>query len=345
MKTTTFSQDDLLFLLQQRNLVYNYNFLNFSNRGDAITADEYGHPDGWLYSYSGSGAAIGLDSDTGACRIVKSSDDSKMTFQQMISEFPNWQFTLRDQKVSSCVEITNNWTDTFEIIVELSDGKTSSVISREVKASSTEHIQLSHEVNTNATKLLYSIYCSTPNAQILINKAYANIGDEALDSLRCMVEGFIGERKQYVSTKTAPCTELSLCEESKKLSEYEGSYTRLSSFLNGAFGGDMTDSYLPDMRGYFSRVWDNGAGVDMNAADRTALGEGSITGDNVGTVEEDIFKEHKHKLKFVLTPIAWEKGSPVKGLNDGSSETELAGEGNKETRPKNIAELYTIKWA
>lgn len=342
---TTLNTEDLFFLLQQRNLVYNYNFINFSNRGDAVTPDEYGHPDGWLYTNDGSGAAIGLDESTGACRIKKSSDDSEMVFSQMISEFPNWQFILRGEKVSSTVEVTNNWTDTFEIVVELSDGKTSSVISREVKSSTTEKIELSHNVNSHASNLKYTITCSTPNAEILIHKAYANIGDSALDSLRCMVEGFIGERKQYVSTNTPPTTELSLCEESKKLSEYEGSYTRLSSYLNGAFGGDMADSYLPDVRGYFSRAWDHGAGLDTNAADRAALGEGSITGDNVGTVEEDIFKEHKHQLKFVLTPIAWEKGSPVKALNDGSSETELAGEGDKETRPKNVAELYTMKWA
>ena len=201
-------------------------------------------------------------------------------------------------------------------------------------------------LNTNASKLVLVIKSSTENAEILIQKAYANIGNFALESLPCIINGFIGERKQYLSTEVAPTTEISLCEPTKKLSEYSGSYTRLSSFLNGKFGGDMSDSFLPDMRGYFSRSWDNGAGVDTSANDRKALGNGDIEGDHVGTEESDIFKEHQHDLKYKTTPITFQSGSPSYGLDiTTTSTTELAGKGNEETRPKNIAELYTMKWA
>ncbi|WP_298513145.1 hypothetical protein [uncultured Kordia sp.] len=347
MKTNaTFISDDTLEVLQQKNLVYNYNFLNFSNRGTAITPDEYGHPDGWIYKASGSGAMIGLDESLGACRIKKSADDSEVILQQNISEFPRWEQTLKNKTISAEIVITNQWTDAFEITVELSDGVTTSSTSNNISSDQTNTIRLQHKFDSNATTLVLAIRSSTQNAEILIQKAYANIGNFAMEALPCMVNGFIGERKQYLSTETAPATEISLCEATKKLSEYNGSYTRLSSFLNGRFGGDMEDSFLPDMRGYFSRVWDNGAKTDPNADERLALGEGTVEGDHVGTVEEDIFEQHTHELKYDTVSIFYEKGSPTYGLDiTKTSETEVAGKDNRETRPKNISELYTMKWA
>jgi hypothetical protein len=66
------SNDDLLFAMQQRNLVYNYNFLNYSNKViDTIVT--YGHPDGWIYQDSGTNGFIGFDPSSNSCLIKKSS--------------------------------------------------------------------------------------------------------------------------------------------------------------------------------------------------------------------------------------------------------------------------------
>lgn len=48
---------------------------------------------------------------------------------------------------------------------------------------------------------------------------------------------------------------------------------------------------LPDDRGRFIRAWDNGAGVDPDAASRTDRGDGT-TGDNVGTLQDHALETH-----------------------------------------------------
>lgn len=50
---------------------------------------------------------------------------------------------------------------------------------------------------------------------------------------------------------------------------------------------------LPDLRGFFLRGQDHGAGVDPDAGTRFDRGDGT-TGDNVGTKQGDEFKEHTH---------------------------------------------------
>ncbi|RZF91249.1 hypothetical protein EXT42_14195 [Pseudoalteromonas sp. CO302Y] len=76
-------------------------------------------------------------------------------------------------------------------------------------------------------------------------------------------------------------------------------------------------------------------------------GDSNNTGDLVGTTEPDIFKEHQHTITFkpvnMLNP---EKGAPAYGVNPtASTQTQITTEGDLETRPINIAELFTIKWA
>jgi len=96
------------------------------------------------------------------------------------------------------------------------------------------------------------------------------------------------------------------------------------------------------MSGYFSRAWDNGANIDPDASTRTALGNGKVTGDNVGTVEQDQFKQHLHSLNITNSTVAPGPSTPVPVIGPGSSKTQDTG--GSETRGVNIAELYTIKW-
>ncbi|MBJ6369276.1 hypothetical protein [Snuella sedimenti] len=338
----TLNNEDLLFAMQQRNLVYNYNFLNYSNK-IVNTAVTYGHPDGWVYQDQGTDGLISFDPTSNSCMIKKSKGDDVMTFTQAINEFPRWTDLILGKTVSASAVIEVPGTLSCEVIFSLSDGKNISSKSVYFDAGETKEINISLDVSQQASGLIVSIESSTSEVVLYIYKVYANVGKVALESLPCIVEGTIGERKQYMSTDIPPAVELSLCNESVELS---GAYTRLNSFLNGKFGiGQNGNSLLPDMRGYFSRAWDNGATIDPDAANRTALGKGTVTGDNVGTVEEDEFKEHTHQLQFDLSgQIPAGTASPLASINKAlTSDTEKTG--GAETRGKNISELYTMKWA
>ncbi|AUP80211.1 hypothetical protein [Flavivirga eckloniae] len=338
----TLNNEDLLFAMQQRNLVYNYNFLNYSNK-TVDSAVTYGHPDGWVYQDAGTGGLVSFDPTTNSCILKKSSGNDLMTFSQAISEFPRWEDTLQGKTVSATTVIEVPGNSGCEVTFSLSDGKGTSSKSVYFDAGETKEIDISIDVNEKATNLVVAIESSTSEIVLYVHKVYANVGNIALENLACMVEGTIGVRKQYVSTDIPPAVELSLCTASIELSD---AYTRLNSYLNGKFGvGSNGNSLLPDMRGYFSRAWDNGAKTDPDAANRTALGKGTVTGDNVGTVEEDEFKAHTHGLQFDLSgQIPAGTAASLASINKAlTSNTESTG--GAETRGKNISELYTMKWA
>jgi hypothetical protein len=73
-------------------------------------------------------------------------------------------------------------------------------------------------------------------------------------------------------------------------------YSGLFAAIGEVFGvGDSSTTFnLPDLRGQFIRGWDHGAATDPNAATRTDSGDGSTTGDHVGTNQADGFKAHTH---------------------------------------------------
>jgi len=116
-------------------------------------------------------------------------------------------------------------------------------------------------------------------------------------------------------------------------------YADLFTAVGEVFGvGDGSTTFnLPDLRGQFIRGWDNGAGVDPEAATRLDSGDGSTTGDHVGTTQNDDFKSHTHTGGIV-------SGSTIaSGANFfASGASGLAG--GTETRPKNVYMMYCIKY-
>lgn len=72
-------------------------------------------------------------------------------------------------------------------------------------------------------------------------------------------------------------------------------YADLFNVIGTAFGtASGTTFNLPDFQGRFLRGRDNSAGRDPDAASRTAQNTGGATGDNVGSVQGDELKTHKH---------------------------------------------------
>lgn len=339
------SINDMLHAMQQQNLVYNHDFLYYSNKEGNVV--KYNHPDGWGYEDTGANGKISFDEGTNSCLIQKSTDDSKMAFSQIISEFPRWKDKLLGKKVTACAVIINPEAaaTTFELTFSITDGVSISSKTFLYKAGEKKAINLELNVNEKATKLEVNITCSTPKAIIYVNKVYANVGVIALENLPCIVQGVIGERKQYIATENAPAEELSLC---NAIIELSTNYTRLRSVLNNRFGvnSENGNPYLVNMAGYFSRAWDNGSKIDPDANDRETLGKSTIKGDHVSTLEKDVFLKHNHGLDFSInkTILTGDKGAAI--VIDPTSKSKTNDEANgKETRPINIAELYTIKWA
>jgi len=85
---------------------------------------------------------------------------------------------------------------------------------------------------------------------------------------------------------------------------------------------------LPDYRGEFLRGWDHGRGVDA--------------GRGVGSWQADEFKAHSHSFKYENT-----RGGGSNGASDGNSsfsQENTSVEGGTETRPRNHAVMFCIRY-
>jgi microcystin-dependent protein len=108
--------------------------------------------------------------------------------------------------------------------------------------------------------------------------------------------------------------------------------------------GDGASTFnIPDLRGRFLRGVDGGAGRDPDRATRTGFNNGTGTGDNVGSLQDDQIKAHNHPyLNF--SDVGLNRGA-ARGTNNASAERtddDLVN-GPKETRPKNVNVNFIIK--
>ena len=119
-------------------------------------------------------------------------------------------------------------------------------------------------------------------------------------------------------------------------------YSRIFAVIGDVYGvGDGSTTFeLPDLQGQFVRGWDNGAGTDPDAASRTDSGDGSTTGDNVGTKQADQIKAHTHGLGATVTPGG---GADFSVPSTTSSGNATASTGGNQTNPTNVALMYIIK--
>jgi len=105
---------------------------------------------------------------------------------------------------------------------------------------------------------------------------------------------------------------------------------------------------MPDWRGSFTRAWDDGRGLDPDAASRTNRGDGT-SGDNVGTFQADEFGSHAHAPDFAgswigTTPGTVSDQSAAGGDNDYTFQNSTNSQGGNETRPKNYYFNFIVKY-
>jgi len=132
-------------------------------------------------------------------------------------------------------------------------------------------------------------------------------------------------------------------------------YPALYAVVGNTFGAAPAGYFrLPNVRGRVPRGWDHGAGVDPDAALRSG-------GDHVGSTQEDAIRKHNHPLGGVVGTAggvtgvvdaqAWNNGS----YNYYTADFVRSSDGLQaaafsdvpqglETRMKNIAFMYIIRW-
>lgn len=122
-------------------------------------------------------------------------------------------------------------------------------------------------------------------------------------------------------------------------------YSELFQATATAFGaGDAQTTFqVPDLRGRFLRGTDQGQGRDPDAASRRAEPAGGNSGDSIGSVQDDDFKEHRHGY-YVRTNLRNQNQMTAAGgqdlwLNNGNTQPA----GGRETRPKNVYVNWIIK--
>ena len=112
-------------------------------------------------------------------------------------------------------------------------------------------------------------------------------------------------------------------------------YSNLFAAIGTTFGvGDGSTTFaLPDLRGYFPRGWDDGRGID--------------TGRTFGSAQADDIISHNHGIVMYTGPAGVNyAGSYAAGLASIAGPVWFATSdtGGVETRPRNIALLYCIKY-
>jgi len=127
-------------------------------------------------------------------------------------------------------------------------------------------------------------------------------------------------------------------------------FPELFNAIGIAFGGDGAPNFnAPDLRGMFLRGVSGDSNRDPEAGSRTAQAKQGNTGNNVGTVQQDQLKNHKHTWNGNFGNIGDDGSSLRIQLADnntgnlGNLDTTNTDGGGLETRPINVYVFYLIK--
>lgn len=133
---------------------------------------------------------------------------------------------------------------------------------------------------------------------------------------------------QVFAMSSAPTGWLSCDGTAVSRSTYSGLYSAIGTTYGS--GDGSTTFNLPDLRGEFIRGWDAGRGID--------------SGRSFGSSQADAFKSHNHNVSYSAAEGGSGAGSLLQNYNAGLTNRITETVGGTETRPRNIAMLYCIKY-
>ncbi len=174
-----------------------------------------------------------------------------------------------------------------------------------------------------------------------IINSLSQVGDEKLTLLSVAPENWIFEEGQEVSRD-----EYSVLWAWANDNNLVISHTNWDAGQKGLFSdGDGSLTFcIPDLRGQFIRVHDNGADIDSDAASR-------VGGDTVGSMQLDDFKEHTHTSYYWNGAASPTQRQNVVSNNGGASSSGTTkgtwisdSSGGSETRPKNMTRKIMIRY-
>ena len=126
-----------------------------------------------------------------------------------------------------------------------------------------------------------------------------------------------------------------------------GTYAALFAVIGTTYGTASGSTFnLPDSRGRFVRVWDNGASIDPNAGSRTIPATAGATmsaGDNVGTNQAQDYLSHRHNVPGAIASAGSGTGGAVR-LTYDNGDFYSGYAGGSETRPINTYRMMIIKF-
>jgi microcystin-dependent protein len=110
-------------------------------------------------------------------------------------------------------------------------------------------------------------------------------------------------------------------------------YSDLWSAISDVWGaGDGSTTFnLPDFRGEFLRGWDHGRGID--------------SGRSFASSQSDLYKSHRHELNYIANAVdSTSPNTSSYGSGSSASGQYTRYSGGSETRPRNKAVMYCIKY-
>lgn len=109
--------------------------------------------------------------------------------------------------------------------------------------------------------------------------------------------------------------------------------------------GDKVSTFnVPDLRGYFLRGVDDGAGHDPDAESRIAIQKGGNQGDEVGSFQADQLGTHQHTFQGAnySGPVVPAGSSFFRILSVSPEMLNTEPAGGAETRPRNVYVNFLI---
>lgn len=164
---------------------------------------------------------------------------------------------------------------------------------------------------------------------------------------------YVGEIRTFAAPKL-PDSWL-LCDGKEySVTDDHGMYKNLFAVIGTYWGSRSLNHFnVPDLRGMFLRGWNDGRGSqgDPEALLRSlpagAPSDPVVQGNQVGSSQADLLSSHGHTL---TAPTKWgDKWAPPYGFGGddgdlGNTTLSTSSFGGSETRPKNVAVLYGIKY-